>query len=266
MTELVFLKLGGSLITDKNTAHTARLDVIERISTEIVRGLKRYPDMRLLIGHGSGSFGHMAARKYGTRDGVFTTEGWLGFAEVWNEAKALNQVVMDQLVKAGIPAIAFPPCAQVKTRSHDIIEWNTSQLAATLANQLTPVIYGDVVFDDEIGGTILSTEEQFEFLSSVLRPARILLAGVEAGIWKDFPKRKEFYPLITPENIKEVKAHLAPSESPDVTGGMVSKVESMLRLVEDGRCREVCIFSGLEADRIFETLGGACNGTIIRLN
>ena len=33
--KLVFLKLGGSLITDKNTPRTARIEVIQRIGKEI---------------------------------------------------------------------------------------------------------------------------------------------------------------------------------------------------------------------------------------
>ncbi|MFN3331018.1 MAG: uridylate kinase, partial [Caldilinea sp.] len=66
---LVFLKLGGSLITDKRKAETPRLDVIARLAQEIAAAQQDDPALRLVIGHGSGSFGHIYGRKYGTRDG-----------------------------------------------------------------------------------------------------------------------------------------------------------------------------------------------------
>ena len=53
----IFLKLGGSLITDKDKPYTARTQVIADIAKEIVAARKTDPDMELLIGHGSGSFG-----------------------------------------------------------------------------------------------------------------------------------------------------------------------------------------------------------------
>ena len=63
---LVFLKLGGSLITDKNKPNTAQALVLARIAGEISATLKNNKGIKLLIGHGSGSFGHVAGEKYGT--------------------------------------------------------------------------------------------------------------------------------------------------------------------------------------------------------
>lgn len=263
MTELVFLKLGGSLITDKNTANTAKTDVIDRIAGEISLALRADPTRQILIGHGSGSFGHFAAQKYGTRDGVNSDSDWRGFAEVWRQAKALNQIVMESLARTGLPVIAFPPSAQVITRSHKIISWNITQIQASLKHRLVPVIFGDVVYDLALGGTILSTEEQFEYLAAFLQPTRILLAGIEKGIWKDFPQRTQIFKRITPENFQQSLLHLAASESPDVTGGMRSKVTGMLDQVKAGHCRDVCIFSGVEDQSIRNALAGKCAGTLI---
>src|SRR5215207_11554757 len=70
MKELIFLKLGGSLITDRTQPYTPRLDIIEDVALQISAALQDYPDLRLVIGHGSGSFGHVAASEYHTRDGL----------------------------------------------------------------------------------------------------------------------------------------------------------------------------------------------------
>lgn len=265
MSELVFLKLGGSLITNKDVPGSARPDVITRIADEIAFGLQKNPGVRLLVGHGSGSFGHFAARQFDTRDGVYTPDQWRGFAAVWREAKALNTIIVEAFTKAGLPVVAFSPCSQVFTASREITRWDTTQIQMAIQNELLPLVYGDVIFDSEIGGTILSTEEQFEYLADQLHPDRILLAGIEEGVWKDFPARSEIIRRITPANITSFESHLTASESPDVTGGMRSKVCSMLELAQSSGCREVCIFSGLAGGSILNALSGECAGTSISL-
>ena len=63
LTMLTFLKLGGSLITDKDSPHTARPEILRRLAEEIAAARQHNPAMQLIIGHGSGSFGHMPAKK-----------------------------------------------------------------------------------------------------------------------------------------------------------------------------------------------------------
>ena len=73
---LIYLKLGGSLITQKDKPETARLDVLERLTLEIARARKTRPELQLVLGHGSGSFGHVSAQRHGTRGGVNSEAGW----------------------------------------------------------------------------------------------------------------------------------------------------------------------------------------------
>ena len=61
--KLVFLKLGGSLITDKNTPRTARIEVLQRVGIEIKSALEQDSSLQILLGHGSGSFGHFSGKK-----------------------------------------------------------------------------------------------------------------------------------------------------------------------------------------------------------
>ena len=177
LSDLVFLKLGGSLITDKTQPRQALPDVLKRLAGEIASGLSARPELRLLLGHGSGSFGHIPARQYRTRQGVFDAEGWRGFAEVWKEAAALNYLVMDALHAAGLPAVALPASAAVEADNGQAVQWNLEPLQSALQNGLLPVVYGDVVFDRTLGGTILSTEDLFVYLARQLQPGAILLAG-----------------------------------------------------------------------------------------
>jgi isopentenyl phosphate kinase len=260
---VVFLKLGGSLITDKNRPHTPRLQVIRRLAAEIVTAREKDASLRILFGHGSGSFGHVPARRYGTRLGVRTEQEWRGFVEVWREAVQLNRIVVDALGEAGLPAISLPPSSSTMAHDGQVETWNLAPVRRALEANLLPVVFGDVAFDSLRGGTILSTEDLFSHLADQLRPRRILLAGIEAGVWADFPSCTRLVEEITPENWKDLSDTVGGSTATDVTGGMASKVKQSLELVERIPDLEVFIFSGETSGAIEQSLTGKHLGTHI---
>lgn len=260
----VFLKLGGSLITDKDQPYTARRDVIARIASEIAACCESDPHLQILLGHGSGSFGHFAARDLGTRDHVDSPEEWLGFQKVWSAAHALNQIVLEELDKANLPVISLPPSAAVSTRGRKPQQWSTYPIQAALEHNLIPVIFGDVIFDQELGGIIYSTEDLFLPLLPMLQPQAILLAGKEPGVWADYPRNTRIIPLITPATYTDASAAIQSSASVDVTGGMAAKVQLMLQTVQAYPETSVRIFSGEEKGSISAALQGEVIGTIIR--
>lgn len=260
---LIFLKLGGSLITDKDRPKTARVDIINRLCGEIAAAKEEKPHLNIILGHGSGSFGHASAKKNGTHGGVRSSEEWIGFAEVWRDARELNQIVMSSLDEANLPAISFPPSAMVTTDHRKIITWDTQNIQSALQAGLLPVIMGDVIFDHGQGGTILSTEELFHYLALVIRPDRILYAGKDEGVWEDFPQCQKLISKITLQTFPQIQAAIQASASVDVTGGMLLKVQSMLHLVQQIPNLKVQIFSGLEAGNVHKALTGEELGTII---
>ncbi len=264
MTSLVFLKLGGSLITDKYLASTPRLEIIDRLAHEINAVFTSQPDLRLIIGHGSGSFGHVAANRYGTRQGVNTQAEWKGFAEVWRQAHHLNQIVIESLVNTGLPVVAFPPSAGVITEDGQVKKWDTTALEACLQHNLIPVVNGDVVIDTRRGGTIVSTEEIFAHLATRLKPKRILLAGIERGVWVDFPDCTKLIDVIDLGNFTEMSTKLQGSAAIDVTGGMYQKVSSMFDLARSLPGLEINIFSGIEPGSLQKTMLGSRPGTVIQ--
>lgn len=261
---MLFLKLGGSLITDKHTPRAARREVIARIAAEIAAFRRAHPGESLLLGHGSGSFAHVPARRYGTIEGVRDAEGWRGFAEVWRQAAALNHLVMEALHQAGVPALAFPPSAVVMADERRVATWPHEPLLAALQAGLLPVVYGDVVFDRRLGGTILSTEDVFAHLVPHLKPERILLAGLEDGVWRDFPRCTERIPEIRLQTWPALAGVVSGSAATDVTGGMVGKVTAMLDLIRAFPTLEVWIFSGEPAGAVEEALSGQPRGTRLR--
>lgn len=261
---LIFMKLGGSLITHKDRPRSARIDVIERLAGEIVQAKQALPALRLVLGHGSGSFGHVPARRYRTREGVYSDQEWSGFLEVWREASALNSIVVDVLSRAGLPVLAFPPSAGVIGAGGRLIEWNLEPLNCALGEGLIPLVFGDVAFDRQIGGTIFSTEDLFVYLAPHLKPERILLVGQERGVWTDYPQRTKLIESLTTENLADLKSGIGASAATDVTGGMYTKVTRSLDICKQVPGLTVSIFSGEQHGAVQQALGGKHLGTLIK--
>jgi isopentenyl phosphate kinase len=220
-TDLVFLKLGGSLVTDKTQARTPRRSVITRLAHEIRQALDTVPDMKLLVGHGSGSFGHWAAKPYGTRQGVHTPAQWRGYARVAASAARLNRIITDAFLEADVPVLSLQPSASARCHDYELRHLDTRPIRTALARGLVPLIYGDVALDDVHGGTIISTEDIFLFLADELRPARILLLGEVAGV---LDSDGDVISHITPDDLPTLRNTLTGSAGVDVTGGMADKV------------------------------------------
>jgi len=151
----------------------------------------------------------------------------------------------------------------VTAEAGEVVRWDLGPLRAALQSGLLPVIYGDTAFDAQRGATILSTEELFEHLARELRPARILLAGLEPGVWADFPARTARIERITPGSFPEIRREVGASQGADVTGGMESKVRQMLTLVEQIPGLTAQVFSGETPGSIERALRGEVLGTVI---
>jgi len=251
MEETVFLKLGGSLITDKARPATPRYRIIRRLAREVGLVLQEAPGLRLLIGHGSGSFGHQVAARFGTRQGVETPAQWRGLAEVAAAAARLNRIVADAFLQAGVPVLCLPPSASARCRDGALLHLETHPIEEALTHGLVPLVYGDVALDEVRGGTIVSTEEVFAYLAAVLRPTRILLAGSAPGV---LDAAGRVIPHIAPEGLPALQGVLSGARETDVTGGMADKVARMAELVRRQPGLRVEILSGLRPGRVYRAL------------
>lgn len=248
---LLFLKLGGSLITDKSKKQTANKEVIDRIAREIFDVYSKRRNLQLIIGHGSGSFGHSVAERHHTQDGVKTREQWAGFAEVGYVAGLLSNIVLESLIEVGLPVVKIPPSTITRCMDGDIVNIHMASIKSALDAKLIPLVHGDVAFDMEKGGTIVSTEDIFVYLAQELYPERILLAGDYQGVTDSTGK---LIPRITKKNFPELQSEIKGSATVDVTGGMESKVSSMLTLCQEIPDISITIFSGKEPGIIIDAL------------
>jgi isopentenyl phosphate kinase len=258
---LTFLKLGGSLITDKRESQHFHADIMKRAAQEIAAAVESTPDLRLLIGHGSGSFGHVAAQQHGTAHGVRSAEQWRGFAEVATVARELNSLVLKTLRSAGLPVMSFQPSASAQCEDGKIVSMDITPIASALEHGIVPLVYGDVAFDSKRSGTIISTETVFFYLAKKLCPDRIMLLGEVEGV---YDHNEQIIPHIHSGSIEAVAAVLGGSHGTDVTGGMNSKVRHMLSLAKSLPGLEIRIFGGTTPGQIEAALKGeTAPGTLI---
>lgn len=235
MNDLIFLKLGGSLITDKGSPQTARQRLIGRAAQEIKEALDETSGLSLVIGHGSGSFGHSPARRYGIQAGLTTSDDWWGYAETGAVAARLNRLVTDELLAHAIPVLSLQPSASALCQDGELVHLETAPVIEALERRLVPVVYGDVSFDTVRGSAIISTEQIFAYLSPYLNPKRIVLAGQVEGVFTGDPLQDPEVRLlrdISVSSFPEVEKLLTGSHGIDVTGGMLTKVRTMCRLIE----------------------------------
>ncbi len=258
---LIFVKLGGSLITDKTVASSFREDTTLALAEAFAEARGKRPEIRLLLGHGSGSFGHVVAKQYGTIGGVNTTSEWHGFAEVSAAASTLNHLVSQTMRRANLPIIRLQPSASAIATDGRIASMNTDTIIRALDNDLVPLVHGDVAFDTVRGGTIVSTETVFDYLAHHLPVTQILLLGEVAGVYDESIK---VIPNISQNNIGIYRKALGGSAGTDVTGGMFTKVQDMLNLTKKIGQLTIRIMDGRNPQLVRDTLlGEVTPGTLI---
>ncbi len=258
--ELVFVKLGGSLITEKTGRYAVRQDVLARLARELAEARCQRPHLRVVVGHGSGSFGHLAAEEvgYDRQRGFPSAEA---LATVADAAARLNAIVRRALLDASVPAVSLPVSAAGLGEQGELLNLAVEPYRRLLAQGSVPLTYGDVLMALR-GATIVSTETIFGYLAQHLRPQRIILLGEVAGVYTSDPHRAQadsppaLISHISPATWAEVRAGLAGARGADVTGGMVAKVGEMVALVRRLPHLEVLIASGLEPDLLTRALLG----------
>jgi len=235
MSEAILLKLGGSLITEKARPETPRLDVIARLAGEIARAAAAHP-FRLIVGHGSGSFGHVAARRFGIAEGIRSADQLPGISLTQQRAAALHRLVVEALAEAGALPYSIAPSSCIVAAGGRPAAFADEPLLLALGRGLLPVLYGDVVLDRERGVSICSTEQVFETVAERLPERgwtvrRALWLGETDGLWDDAGRT---VPRVSAAGFAEAARAIGDPAGTDVTGGMRHRVETALALARLG--------------------------------
>lgn len=258
MIELVVVKLGGSLITDKRQPRTQRREVMARLARELRVAWKEgdwQGSSRLLLSHGSGSFGHFAALEAGFGEAPDIARRLAGLGAVQSSAALLHQWVMESLVTEALPVFSMAPSSFLVTRNGEVSELALAPLELALDSGLLPVLYGDVVLDREQGAAIFSTESVLTTVIGWLhqrgryRVREALWLGETDGVHDEEGRTLE---ELSVARLEEMVDKVEGASGFDVTGGMRHRLEVLRGLLDLGV--ESRLANGLERGTLLKML------------
>jgi isopentenyl phosphate kinase len=266
---VLLIKLGGSVITNKDIPMSVREDVLKRLVGEIARARtelsKRKNPPLLVVGHGQGSFAHVPAVKYKTMQGFINDESPMGMAIVQDTVAQLSRIVVREFLEAGIPAVSLYPNNSLVTAARKPHAFFTDAFEEYLKHGLFPVTGGDVLVDIKQGCTIWSTEEVLAFFARVFVKRGWKVASITHVVEVDgvYDLEKKVVPTITESTWEHLQKAITATKGFDVTGGMALKVKESLDLAKEGI--ESRILSGLKPNNLYQALvGKQWEGTTIQ--
>ncbi len=235
LAEITLLKLGGSLLTDKQKRETARREVIARLAREITAAR---PTMshQLVVGHGSGSFGHWEAQNHRLAEGLREAAQRSGVSATQASAARLHRLVSEALIAAGETPFSIVPSSAFLTRFGLTRRFALEPLLTALEGGFLPLLYGDVVMDSGQGAAIVSTEVLFTTLVQALgrrrlAVRRVIWAGETAGV---HDRDGRSLPLLSATTAARLAFDLTGASGVDVTGGIRLRVDTAARLARRG--------------------------------
>lgn len=257
MKKLIFIKLGGSVITDKNVPYKADIKNIKRLAGQLKKS-----KIGLVLAHGSGSFGHTSASKYGGKKGYKNTKG---IAKVARDAMEINRIVMDALIDEGVPAVSFRPMSLITAKGGIVSNTFFDGVKLAIDQGLVPVFYGDVIWDEKWKSTIYSGETILDILFRYLIKNKYKIDTIiEIGKTDGFyDKNLQTIPVIDKKNWPNFKKFIFKTKEKDVTGGMLHKVDMALEIARLG-VRTIIINGNKKNELAKVFLGKNFKGTTIK--
>ncbi|ELZ17793.1 aspartate/glutamate/uridylate kinase [Haloterrigena salina JCM 13891] len=220
---MIVLKLGGSVITDKDRPETLDGEALERAADAVAAALEDGVE-DLVIVHGGGSFGHHNASEHG----VTTVEGTrdAGAAlDIHGAMTTLNRFVLSRLLECGVEAVPVHPFSAGHRDVEGDLELPTGQVATLLGEGFVPVLHGDLIAHAGSGATVVSGDELVAELARDLEADRIGLCSTVPGVLDD-----DDAVIDRIAAYEDVAGVLGESAATDVTGGMAAKVQALLAL------------------------------------
>ena len=264
--DVVLVKWGGGLITDKTSPESLNTATLERLASELhtARSVSALP---VILGHGSGSFGHWSASgsflsAAEPLAGALSREQLMVSARTADAAARLHRAVIERILEAGTATYSWLPSTAIFDGGASAIATSDPPVQAlieALERGYLPVTMGDVLLSAERGAVIWSTETIFEAVAARLaltewRVKRILWMGNTDGV---LDAHGATIDQVSTDNLEDAAAAVSGSEGVDVTGGMRLRFETCRQFatcgieswVLDGRTGGV-LERALQGDRI----------------
>jgi len=244
---MILIKLGGSIITNKQKPLTPNLSAINKIASQ----LKKIKEPIVVV-HGGGSFGHYWSVKYDmhTKPAKYNKKG---VSVVKNSMVELNKIILDSFLKHSLNPYCLPPTDFMFGNKAD--QKKVREIAKIAKAGLVPISYGDVMWHSNNKFYILSGDKIMGMLSKILKPRLVIFVLNVDGVYSDMKTKKLL------REIKGKKTEISKVEM-DVTGGMSRKIKEAISISKSGT--KVFLVNGNKPDRIVNAVKGKFEGTLFK--
>ena len=245
---MILIKLGGSIITNKEKPLTANRLAIRRITSSL-RKIKE----PLIVVHGGGSYGHYWSVKYDmhTKPSKYSIKG---VSVVKNSMVELNRIILQSFLESNLTPYCLPP-SDFMFGDKPIMK-KVKEISKIANIGLIPVSYGDVMWFRRNKFYILSGDKIMEILSKILKPRLAIFVTNVDGVYSDM-KAKRLIGNITVEKPTMTEVAM------DVTGGMSRKIKEAVNISRNGT--KVFFVNGNVPKRIVNAISGkGFEGTIFK--
>ena len=245
---MILIKLGGSIITNKQKPLSPRKKTIDSILKEI--GKIKEP---VIIVHGGGSYGHYWSVKYDMHTRPAKTSP-KGVAIVKNSMVELNKIILDSAVKNKINSYCLPPTDFMN--GNKAIKSKILTINDISKSGLTPITFGDALWFGQKKSYILSGDVIMTTIGKILKPRLSLFVLDVDGVYSDLKTKKLIH------DFKKEKPEIKNNKM-DVTGGMTRKITEANNMAKVGL--KIFFVNGNKPKRITDAVSGKrFEGTLFR--
>lgn len=234
---MILIKLGGSIITNKEKPLSPRKKTIDNIAKQ----LKKISEPVIIV-HGGGSFGHYWSVKYDMHTKPAKYD-YHGVAVVKNSMIDLNKIILDSMTKNKLNPYCLPPTDFMV--GNKPITSKVKEMKKIAESKLIPVTFGDALWYGQKKSYILSGDKIMSIIAKALRPRLSIFVLSVDGLYSNFKTKRLIY------DMKD--QHASIQDIPmDVTGGMKRKVEEATRISKMGL--KVFFVNGNKPQRIIDAV------------
>ncbi|MFW9971434.1 MAG: type 2 isopentenyl-diphosphate Delta-isomerase [Candidatus Odinarchaeota archaeon] len=249
--EIILLKLGGSLLTDKNKPFSLREDILESCINQIIESKKR-----IILIHGGGSFGHPIAKKYQIFQGLNNTikDQIVGLSKTHDAMNKFNSIIINKFLDKAYSAISIQPSSIFIQDFNEIVFKSIDPIEKILELGIMPVLYGDILLSRQSSFTILSGDQIILKLCENIQKfkiSKVIFAIEKDGIYIKDNGNVKLALKLKPCDLNNIKlADLG--QKIDVTGGIQGKLEIIKEILKFKI--PIQIINGIKNNNVFKAL------------
>jgi isopentenyl phosphate kinase len=253
--DIIILKLGGSLLTEKNKPLSIRKKIIKNTIQQIIDA-----NEKVILIHGGGSFGHPIAKEYKILQGIDPTisDQILGLTQTHNAMVDLNSYLVNQFLERNYSVLSIQPSSIYMKVPNNIKDNSIEVIETALDLNILPILYGDIILDKQGSFSIISGDQIiFELCKNLqkYRVSKVIFAIETDGIFINSQSptglkvelaKEIHYPELDNLDLADLGQKI------DVTGGIKGKISSIKKISELGI--PVQLVNGLRERYIYESL------------